>query len=223
MNFEETHETFISSHIQQRTGERKGRLERGHLHGEKLFTKNVWWPMKGNFDDLHPEYEVLDWRGRSYFGDFAYIQKYLKLIIEIKGYNAHVKEMDRQRYSNELNRELFMQITGFRIISFTYDDVSTRPELCITLLRSLLSRYHPEISPITKVALTEKEIIRLAIYLARPIRPVDVVKHLAVNRRTAVSILQSLCTKGWMLPLQRGQGARVLYYELVHGVVDMFY
>jgi hypothetical protein len=30
-----------------------------------LFCRNVWWPLQGNFIDLHPEFEVLDWRGIS--------------------------------------------------------------------------------------------------------------------------------------------------------------
>ncbi|MGO4275110.1 hypothetical protein AB4Z22_35640 [Paenibacillus sp. TAF58] len=143
MDFEKIHSAFINSHLGRRSGERKGRLERGHQHGEKLFLQNVWWPIKGNFDNLHPEYEILDWRGRSYFADFAYLAGSLKFLWEIKGFGPHVKDMDRKRFADELNRELFLQALGFRVISFAYDDVSQRPDLCITLLRMLLSRYQP--------------------------------------------------------------------------------
>ncbi|SDN59858.1 hypothetical protein SAMN04487897_103290 [Paenibacillus sp. yr247] len=55
---------YIHYHLKRRTGERRGRLERGHRHGESLFLSNVWWPLWGSFEALHPEYEVLDWRGR---------------------------------------------------------------------------------------------------------------------------------------------------------------
>ncbi len=72
MRFEEAHAAFIRCHLDLRAGERKGRLERGHGHGEKLFCQNIWWELKGNFEGLHPEYEVTDWRGKSYFADFAY-------------------------------------------------------------------------------------------------------------------------------------------------------
>lgn len=44
----------------KRSGERKVRLERGHREAEKLFCRNVWWSLRLNFDDLHPEFEVLD-------------------------------------------------------------------------------------------------------------------------------------------------------------------
>lgn len=65
MNFEQSYEEFIHRHLSGRSGERKGRLERGHRYAEALFLRNVWWPFRGDFSDLHPEYEVLDWRVRS--------------------------------------------------------------------------------------------------------------------------------------------------------------
>ncbi|MEK5255139.1 hypothetical protein NST74_16875 [Paenibacillus sp. FSL F4-0125] len=65
MNFETVHASFIQYHLQKRSGERKGRLERGHREAEKLFCRNVWWSHRLNFDDLHPEFEVLDWRGQT--------------------------------------------------------------------------------------------------------------------------------------------------------------
>lgn len=85
MTFEEEHAAFIRYHLDNRTGERRGRLDRGHRHGESLFLRNVWWPLRGGFEDLHPEYEVLDWRGRSYFADFACLPGFVKLLFEIKG------------------------------------------------------------------------------------------------------------------------------------------
>ena len=84
MGFEAAHSDFIQNHIIQRTGERRGRLERGHREAEMLFCRNVWWPLRGNFNDLHPEFEVLDWRGISYFCDFAWLPGYVKLIILIR-------------------------------------------------------------------------------------------------------------------------------------------
>jgi hypothetical protein len=220
LTFEKAHETFIRHHIEHRTGERRGRLERGHGHGEHLFLSNVWWPLRGGFDDLHPEYEVLDWRGRSYFADLAWLPGSVKLLFEIKGFATHVRDMDRQKYCNELNRETFLHALGYHVISFAYDDVEQRPELCITLLRMVLGQYHPSQTPVSRALLAEKEIIRLAIRLAQPIRPKDVELHFIVDHKTAVLMLQKLCAKGWLLPSYRGKGERVVRYELTHGVLD---
>ncbi|MFD0677995.1 MULTISPECIES: hypothetical protein [unclassified Paenibacillus] len=214
MNFEAAHAAFIQHHLHKRTGERRGRLERGHREAEKLFCCNVWWPLRGDFNNLHPEFEVLDWRGLSYFCDFALITSHVKLILEIKGFGPHVRDMDRQKYCHELNRETFLSAMGFQVISVAYDDVAHRPELCKTLLQMVLSRYLPQSSPTSMKSVAELEIIRLACMLTRPLRPIDVETHLCINHRTAVRILHSLCTKGLFSPVAGAEGKHFVRYEL---------
>jgi hypothetical protein len=222
MTFEEAHASFIRQHLACRSGERRGRLERGHGHGEILFLKNVWWPLAGDFESLHPEYEVPDWRGRSYFADFAWLPGGVKLIFEIKGYGAHVQEMDRQKYCNELNRETFLLAMGYHVVSFAYDDVERRSELCRTLLRMVMSRYRSERLPVSRAKIAEKEVIRLAIRLVEPIRPKDVERHFEIDHRTAVLMLRKLCRKGWLSPVRRGNGQRIVRYGLTRDVAEYF-
>lgn len=215
--FEQAHKQFIQHHLERRTGERKGRLERGHQHAEQLFLKQVWWPIAGDFDDLHPEYEILDWRGRPYFADFAYLPSNLKFIIEIKGYSVHVASMDRQRYSMELNRELFLQALGYRVVSMAYDDIADRPELCIMLLKNLLGAYRPgkSMSGSSHLEAFDRELIRLAFTLARPIRPGDIAGHFGVSHQTAIKHLNILSQKGWMAPVIRSrEQKRITLYTL---------
>ncbi|KIL36713.1 hypothetical protein SD71_06865 [Cohnella kolymensis] len=215
MSFEQAHAAFIGSHLARRKGERRGRLERGHGHGEKLFLENVWWPLKGNFDRLHPEYEVLDWRGKSYFGDFLYVTTSgHKFIWEIKGFNTHVKELDRQGFCKECKRELFLEGLAVHLVSFAYDDVKDEPDLLIALLRMVLSQYESGSLPELR-SFAEKEVIRLAHFLARPIRPKDVVDRLHMNFRRAVRILQSLTEQGWFRAIKGEDGVRVVKYELI--------
>lgn len=216
-NFEEEHQLFLKQHLNLRSGERRGRLERGHNHGEILFLKNVWWPIYENLDGLHPEYEIADWRGRSYFGDFAYLKGLLKFIIEIKGYGPHVRDMDRKRYCDELNRELFLQCTGYRVISFAYDDICDRPELCRTLLQMLFNRYLALEQSTQRSTISENEVIRMALSQAQSLTPKRVASHFGINHRTAVRILHSLCAKGWLHPISTGVGERVHRYELQRG------
>jgi very-short-patch-repair endonuclease len=222
MTFKNAHDSFIHYHLSRRTGERRGRLERGHGHAEKMFLSKIWWMLRGNLDDLHPEYEIIDWRGKSYFADFIWLPGFIKLIIEIKGFNSHVRDMDRQKYCNELNRETFLHAMGYQVISFPYDDVEKHPELCISLLRMVLSRYHPRQTPIARAQLAEKEIIRLAIQLVQPIRPKDVEQHFEVNHRTAVMMLNKLCSKGWLTPAYSGSALRAVRYELARDILDYF-
>lgn len=214
MDFEKAHGTFMHYHLRNRTGERRGCLERGHGEAETLFCQNVWWPLRGHFRDLHPQFEVLDWRGRSYYCSFAFITPHLRLIIEVKPFSTHTTEMDRQKYCNELNRETFLSAMGYQVISFACDDVAHRPELCMTLLRMVINRYLAEPHSTSVSTVTERDIIRYACMLARPLRPIDVKTHLRLNHRTALRLLHSLCDKGLLIPVTGSQGKHVVKYEL---------
>ncbi|WP_308634965.1 hypothetical protein [Paenibacillus silvisoli] len=73
MSFEVEHEKWVKKHIAKRQGERRDALRRGHGYGNRMFVDKIWWSLMGHFTGLHPEYEVRDSRGRSYFVDFMWI------------------------------------------------------------------------------------------------------------------------------------------------------
>lgn len=216
--FETEHQQWLMSHLRRRSGERKNRLQRGHGHGERLFLERVWWPLFGHFDHLHPEYEVADWRGHPYFVDFAWIRGQCKFAFEIKGYGPHVQHSDRTRYRRELNRETFLQMLGFRVVSIPYDDLEENPEISKFLVKSLLAPYITTESG--KYSLVEREILRFAMLAGQPIRPIDIVRELSINHRTAVKGLKQLCDKGKLRPIVRGASSRNTRYEWVQSLED---
>jgi len=218
-NCEEAHQAWLSKHLAKRTGERRGRLMRGHQHAECKFAKQIWWVLKEDFDDFHPEYEVMDWRSRSFFVDFVWIRGMVKIVFEIKGYAVHVANMDRKKYCNELNRETFLTAMGYTVLSIAYDGIEQRPELVIQLLRMVLSRYTSTTEPAQPALLAEKELIRLAITLARPLRPVDIVTNLGLSKKTALRMVKNVCSKGWFIPIHSKSG-RAMSYALVQGSAD---
>ena len=89
MEFEKAHQSFICVHKQARTGERLRRLEEGHGQAEMMFLKQVWWPVFHHFDNLHPEYEVNDFKDGNRYLDFAYIRPAIRICFEIDGYGTH--------------------------------------------------------------------------------------------------------------------------------------
>ncbi|CAH1209890.1 hypothetical protein PAECIP111892_03338 [Paenibacillus auburnensis] len=222
MGFTEEHQKWLDRHKRRRTGERLDRLERGHGHGERMFVERVWWPIFGHLDDLHPEYEVSDWRGRPYFVDLVWKPGQVKFAIEIKGYGPHVQHTDRTRYRQELNRETYLQIAGYRVVSVPYDDLESMPELTISLFKSLLIPYllkNPdgERSQYTRL---EKDILRMAAHSNGLIRPVDLVNELGVNPRTIRKFMKQLCNKGKFRPLPAEGSNRICRYEYIHSLLD---
>jgi len=216
--FEQAHQAFLRQHIENRTGERKGRLIRGHQYAEKMVLQNIWWPLFGNFDHLHPEYEVYDWKRKSHFLDFAFITPFGRFGIECDGYQSHVKDMDRERFSYALNRDTFLTGLGWRMIHFSFDDVQQHPEICRTLLQLAIGPYSLRNNPIDKVTRVEKEILHLAWQLGRPIRPKDVSHAWGFDYRTSRKHLQSLTDKGLLSPSSRGQTMR--YYEIQESALE---
>ncbi|WP_337104152.1 hypothetical protein [Paenibacillus sp. YIM B09110] len=219
MSFEKAHQAFVDGHLASRGGERKGGLERGHGYAEKLFLQNVWWPLFGSFEHLHPEYEVYDWNRKSQFLDFAFLPGLGRFGLECDGFQSHVKDMDRQSFSYSLNRDSFLTGMGWRMLHFSFDDIKERPEVCRMLLQLAVSK-SVMLGDYTKPAvIAEKEVLRLAWHLGRSIRPIDVTKEMDVDFRTARKWLQALVAKGWLRPISSGRG--VLYYELKEGTLDL--
>jgi len=220
MGFSEEHSKWMEYHMSRRTGERKNRLERGHGHGERMFLEQVWWPMFGQMNDLHPEYEVADWRGRPYFIDFVWKPGQVRFAIEVKGYGPHVQNMDRTRYRQELNRETFLQIAGFRLVAVPYDDLEATPELPISLLKSLLTPCLVKNAEGEQFARFEREIMLMAIRCDGYIRPIDLVHELKINQRTVMKHVESLCEKGKLKPIRAGASSKVCRYEYIHSLTD---
>ncbi|WP_246021067.1 hypothetical protein [Paenibacillus lentus] len=144
MSFEIEHEKWISWHLSRRYGERKDALKRGHGYGNQLFAEKIWWPLVGHFQGLHPEYEVLDWRGRSYFVDFMWILGALRFAFEIMDYGSHGK--DRTKYRMDLNRGLFLQSQQCHVISISLDEMKENPALIQAILRNMLAPYFTPVS-----------------------------------------------------------------------------
>ena len=176
----------------------------------------IWYALVGNFDYLHPEYEVKDWRGNPYYLDLVWICGTLKLVIEIKGYGPHVQRTDRIRYRRELNREIYLQVMGYRIIVIPYDELEENPEMILGFFRALLSPLMALADNKEDYSLIEREILRLAMRWDGPIRPIDVVKETGVGHRKAVQTLNLLCDRGKLRPdLTSNKVSRVCRYSLV--------
>jgi len=218
MSFAEAHANWLEQHTRRRSGERRSRLVRGHGHGERLFLERVWWPIFGNLEDLHPEYEVTDWQGRPYFIDFVWSPGRIKFAFEIKGYGPHVQNTDRKRYRKELNRETFLQILGFRVVSIPYDDIEESPHVPIFLLKSLLSPYMAAELRDSSYTRLERDVLLLASRTNNPVRPIDLERELKINHRTAVNCLHSLCEKGRMIPVKSPSGTKVVRYDYARSI-----
>ncbi|MDO3412509.1 hypothetical protein QWJ34_22280 [Saccharibacillus sp. CPCC 101409] len=219
VEFEAAHALYLRRHLEARSGERRGRLERGHRYAEKLFLEKVWWPLLGSLDHLHPEYEIHDWNRRSQFLDFAFLpENGGKIGIECDGFQSHIKDMDRERFSYALNRDSFLTGIGWKMLHFAFDDIERRPEVCRMLLQLSLGPFaagpfsrpdHPELSP------EEKDVLLTAWHLGRAIRPIDLRQKYGFCHRKSRKILTTLAEQRLLRAVPGGKGSYVCKYETV--------
>lgn len=194
------------------SGERLRRLTEVKRHAETLFLRNVWWPLFGNFDYLHAEWEVPDlWKGVRYL-DFAYLRHPLRIGIEIEGFGPHAKNADRSKFADDHLRAAALTAEGWIVLRFSYDTVNDQPERIRQLLTLLIGRWTGIVENVPALDKLDKDIIRLAVRLQRPITPGHIREIAGVCAQTARRRLKELTEKRVFRP--HGGVARIRSYEL---------
>jgi hypothetical protein len=201
MKFDEAYKKYIEKHTKARRGERLRRLKEGHCHAEKFFLEYVWWPAIGNFDDLHPEFEISDFKDGLRFIDFAFFIFAFQIAIEIDGYETHIQKASRSKHSDHCLRQNHLVIDGWKVIRFTYDDIKDRPRMCMQIIQQLIGKLSgTQIIQHNQMTAMEIEILSLCLRLKRSMTPVDVCALLNIENQTARKMLHKLTEKNLLIP-----------------------
>jgi very-short-patch-repair endonuclease len=200
MGFEEEYQTFLNAHLQERNGERLRRLQEGHNEAERMFLRQVWWPLFYHFRYLHPEYEVNDFKDGKRYLDFAYIRPAIRVCFEIDGYGPHLKNISRWQFSDNLERQNQLVIDGWTVIRFSYDQVKEQPRRCQQIVQQLIGRWLGDELEQTSLSFVEKEVLRLAIRKGEAIFPIEVEKYLKLSDKTVKKVLSQLVDKKKLIP-----------------------
>lgn len=213
MSYEEVYENWLHDHLKRRVGENKRRLLEGHSHEGQLSLQKVWYPAFSKFDYLHPEYEIVDFRDGKRYLDFSYIRSPFRLAIEIDGFNTHAAGINRWQFSDHLVRQNHLVIDEWNVLRFSYHDVRDKPRMCIQILQQYFGARLGSAADADSSAddILEKEIIRYALQLDRPIRPINIEKLLQIGqKRTKTILLRMLSTKN-LIKFGKGQHRKRCY------------
>jgi predicted transcriptional regulator/very-short-patch-repair endonuclease len=205
MSFGEAHKQFVYHHQGLRSGERLRRLREGHGHAEKMFVENVWWPIMGHFQHLHPEYEVRDFEDHTRFVDFAYVRAPHRICFEIDGYGPHLKELDRWRFGDNLMRQNQLMLDDWKVFRFSYDDIIQKQRRCQQFLLHIIGRwYGGDHTTSMKLSYRERDILTFAAMLNKPLKTADVAEHLGISPHHSRKWLKMLHEKGLIKPVRSG-------------------
>lgn len=170
----------------------------------------------GHFVGLHPEYEVRDWRGRSYFVDFMWMLGGHLFVFEIMDYGSHGQ--DRTKYRMDLNRGLFLQSQGYQYIEIPFDDLKENPSFILAMLRMILTPYLAATTEqsgniVHRFAKIERQLMRLAIRYNRIIHPSKAARELELHKQTVIKYCRMLVDKGKFRAVPTETMGRVYQYE----------
>ncbi len=116
------------------------------------------------------------------------------------------------QFSDHLRRQNDLIIDGWKLLRFSFDDIKDNPRFCQQKLQQFMGRWLGTETYDLGASYTEKEVIRLAIKLARPFTPGDVCAHFGIENKTARKWLQQMVNKKWLKPASGS--TRVRSYEL---------
>ncbi|HEX7057018.1 MAG TPA: hypothetical protein VF260_07465 [Bacilli bacterium] len=221
MSLQAEHDKWMQDHLRRRSGERLDALKRGHGYGNQLFIKQIWWPLVGHFHGLHPEYEVRDWRGRSYFVDFMWIIGTVRNAFEIMDFGSH--GTDRTKYRMDLNRGLFLQSQGCTVFYISLDELKENPSFILFALKNSLSSYLSVEGGTANMvgrqfSKIERNLMQAAIRHNRILRPAEAAREFELHIQTVIKYCRMLVEKGKFRPVAKGASQRITSYEYVGSI-----
>lgn len=210
--FEAVYQRWMAEQIRLSSGERKRKLLEGPGHSEKLFVSRVWWPAFGNFDFLHPEYEVSDFKDGTRFLDFAYLRQGLRLCIEIDPYGTHWSKISRWQYDDNLDRQNDLILDDWKVLRFSKDMVQDNPRHCQLKIQQALGKWGGETSTsLASVDPIDQAIVKLMIRRAAPAAPAEIARELGWHGSTISKHLKRLADKQIIIPTNPDQKRTRLY------------
>ncbi|WP_339219071.1 transcriptional regulator [Paenibacillus sp. FSL W7-1332] len=190
--FDQQYELWIHTNIlNEKNPRRLEILQKGLGHGTVEFLRSVWFPAIGNFNDLHPEWEVRDFSNGYRYLDLAYMPGGARGGIEIQGYGPHARDLDVRRFKDLCRRHCLLALDDWTFLPIAYPSIVEEPKQCQQLILSFVGRFVASDVP-ASLSWLEAEAVRFARRLLRPITPLELANHLRVSDRHTRRLLHKL-------------------------------
>jgi len=209
--FDEAWNRFLQREMKHAGPRRLERLK-SDLVGERKMFREVLWPVFGSFEHFSLEHELKSLSGVTIYVDAVYHP--LRLAFESEGFVPHAENITRERFSFERMRIRTLSLYGYKYIPFSWDELDKNAEACRQFVYSLLGRFTGEDDPSLKqLSVYEREVLRYANRLQRPIGLEDAQKCLGLSAPTVRKVLRGLMEKKLIRPTGRGI-RKIRRYEL---------
>ncbi len=173
---------------------RRELLKKGLGHGTIEFLRLIWFPVMGNFDHLHPEYEIRDLHSQIRYLDLVYMPDGVKGCIEIHGYRSHARDIEVIRFKDLCMKQALLVLDDWHFFSIAYLSIRDEPELCKQLVLSFVGKFLST-NASSHLTWAKTESLRFSRRLMRPFTPSELAAHLQYSEQHSRIILRSLVKK----------------------------
>lgn len=220
MGFEDEHQKFLAYHRRRRKGKRLYHLNHGHNHAEKMFVEKIWWPLFRNFEGLHPQYEVYDFKDGSRYLDFAFVTPMAKVCFEIDGRETHSQQAGDENFTDDRVRQNDLVLDDWMVIRFSYKHIVQRPRDVQQTILHVKGKVAGA-ARLMGLSLVEREAIRFGIWHNGEISVKKLREHLRVSDRLVKKSLDSLMGRELVVPV--GGPQRIHKYMIVYENVRKYH
>jgi hypothetical protein len=215
MMYKLEYESLLVEQKLHATGMRLEMLKK-QAEGERMLLEEILLPVLKTSNGIILERELITLSGVKAYIDAFY--EPLGICFEGEGFVAHAENITRPRFDFERQKVRSIALYGFRYVPFTWDDMDKKADVCRRTVYELLGRYSSGTgASYSEVSLYEREVIRYALRLGRPIRMNDVCECLQSGHQFCRRIIRQMINKKLLKPL-REQAKRHHEYILAEGV-----
>lgn len=215
-SFDEQFDLFVIEQKKLAAPRRLEMLERD-LSGTKRMFKKALFPVFQTFAGFELEYELTGPGGVKIYIDTMYAP--FGFAFEFEGFSAHAETITRERFSFEKSRVRTMLLSGCVYIPFTWDELDKKSDQCRSFVYELVNKYSSNYNLRSKLTPYEREVIRFALTLSRPICLADICVCLGKKKDLAYKVIRSLVDKK-LLQLVNEKFKRNQTYILTQNAID---
>lgn len=197
--FEKEFEKLLLLQRNSAKGVRLELLEKD-LVGTKKLLKEVVWPVLKSFEGIILEHEIVSTTGVRIYIDVFY--EPVEIAFESEGFVAHAENITRDRFTFERMRIRTILMYGYKYVPFSWDELDKRSEACRRFMYELLGRFSISSGlALEELSVFEREILRYALKLNRPLRLKDACYCLQWGPEACRRVLRSLMSKHLIKPI----------------------
>ncbi|OUS77594.1 hypothetical protein B1748_07300 [Paenibacillus sp. MY03] len=191
-SFEDQFDAFLQQQKKEASSRRLEMLERDLSGTIKMF-REALWPIFQTFEGFILEYELVLPNGVHFFIDVFYAP--FRFGFECEGFSAHAETISRDRFSFEKARIRHMLLSGCVYIPFSWDELDKKGLQCRDFVCELLRGYNDLNTLNSTLTPYEREAIRCALNLSRPVSVRDLCKSLGRKKDYVNKMIGSLLEK----------------------------